>query len=198
MKQIALAILIGGLAVLPSPVYAADQDKPQNKLKNSQGDGHLDPYVAGPAAENRIAREVRHELIMLPYFDVFDDLGFTVNGDTVTLVGQVTRPILKDEAERAAKKVEGVEKVVNNIEVLPISPFDDQIRLRLYRAIYGDPDLSIRYGHRALPPIHIIVKNGHVRLEGVVGNEMDRQIVGMRAAAVPGTFEVVNSLKVEK
>jgi len=134
---------------------------------------------------------------MLPYYGVFDDLGFSVNGGTVTLMGQVTQPVLKDDAARAVKKIEGVTNVTNNIEVLPLSPNDDQIRRAVYRAIYGDPSLSTRYGFRALPSIHIIVKNGNVRLEGVVANEGDRNIAGLRAKGVPGAFSVENDLKVE-
>jgi hyperosmotically inducible protein len=134
---------------------------------------------------------------MLPYFGVFDDLGFNVNGGTVTLSGQVTRPTLKSDAANAVKHVEGVTNVVNNIEVLPLSPDDDNIRRATYRAIYGDPALSTRYGFQALPSIHIIVSNGHVRLEGVVANEGDKNIAGIRANAVPGAFSVENDLRVE-
>jgi len=158
---------------------------------------HMDPYVTGPVDESRMIQEVRHQLVMLPYYGVFDDLGFTVNGGTVTLEGQVTQPVLKDDAGRVVKRVEGVTNVVNNVEVLPLSPNDDNIRRGVYRAIYGDPALSTRYGYRALPSIHIIVKNGHVRLEGVVANEMDRNIAGLRANGVPGAFSVENDLKVE-
>jgi hyperosmotically inducible protein len=134
---------------------------------------------------------------MLPYYGVFDDLGFNVNGSTITLTGQVTRPTLKDDAGSAVKNVEGVTNVVNNIEVLPLSPVDDGIRLATYRAIYGDPSLSTRYAYRAAPSIHIIVKNGNVRLEGVVANAMDKQIAGMRAKGVSGVFDVENDLRVE-
>lgn len=158
---------------------------------------HSDPYVNGSSDESRIAKAVRHELVMLPYFGIFDDLGFQVNGSTVTLLGQVTRPTLKSDAGNVAKKVEGVTSVVNNIEVLPLSPNDDRIRMATYRAIYGDPALSSRYGYRALPSIHIIVKNGQVRLEGVVANESDKSIAGIRANGVPGAFSVQNELRVE-
>src|SRR5207253_4451067 len=110
--------------------------------------------------ENRIAQQVRHQLLMLPYYGVFDDLAFRVDDGTVTLLGYVTRPTLKSDAENVVKRIEGVTKVVNNIEVLPLSAMDDQIRIAEYRAIYGDTALSTRYGFRSLPPIHIIVKNG--------------------------------------
>lgn len=158
---------------------------------------HNDVFVPGDAAENRIARDARHQLLMLPYYGVFDDLAFRVNEGTVTLLGAVTRPTLKADAERAVKHVEGVTNVDNQIEVLPLSPMDDQIRRAEYRAIYGDPALSTRYGFSALPSIHIIVKNGHVTLEGVVANEGDRNLVNIRANAVPGVFSVTNDLVVE-
>jgi hyperosmotically inducible protein len=134
---------------------------------------------------------------MLPYYGVFDDIGFNVNGGTVTLMGEVTKPTLKDDAGHALKKVEGVTNVVNNIEVLPLSPNDDRIRIDTYRAIYGDPALSTRYAYRAAPSIHIIVKNGNVRLEGIVANEGDKNIAGIRAKGVSGAFQIDNNLTVE-
>ena len=189
MKRIAVVFLLSGLAILSA--------KEKNKAKDVPADGHLDAYVTGAEDENRLTKEVRHNLAMLPYFGVFDDLGFTISGGTVTLVGAVTRPSLKDDAERVAKKVEGVENVVNHVEVLPLSPFDDGIRRRVFRAVYGDPSLSTKYGFRAMPSIHIIVKNGDVRLEGVVATQMDKTIAGMRASGVSGAFQVTNSLRVE-
>ena len=146
--------------------------------------------------EDRITREVRHELVTLPYYSVFDNLAYQVNGSTVTLYGQVTRPTLKSDAERAVKKIEGVEMVVNKIEVLPLSPMDDQLRRAVYRAIYRQPGLDM-YSLRAVPTIHIIVKNGHVTLTGVVMNEMDRNLAYLRANAVPGVFSVTNDLRVQ-
>jgi hyperosmotically inducible protein len=186
MNRLATVLLAGALLV-PAGFAAKDKDR----------DMHNDPYVAGPADENRIAREVRHQLVMLPYYGIFDDLGFRVDGSTVTLMGQVTRPTLKSDAGNVVKRVEGVTNVVNNIEVLPLSPDDDRIRMATYRAIYGDPALSTRYGYQALPSIHIIVKGGHVRLEGVVANEGDRNLAGIRANSVPGAFSVENDLRVE-
>jgi len=147
--------------------------------------------------QDRIVKEVRHELVMLPYYNVFDNLAFKVDGSTVTLMGQVTRPTLKSDAERVVKGIEGVEKVVNNIEVLPVSPNDERIRLAVYRAIYGQPGLQ-RYGLQAVPPIHIIVKNGNVTLEGIVANEADKNIANVQANGVPGVFSVKNNLRVEK
>ena len=146
----------------------------------------------------RLAEEVRHELVMLPYYDVFDNLEYRIEGtDTVVLSGQVTRPTLKSGAERVVERVEGVGKVVNNIEVLPVSQHDDRIRIATYRAIFARPGLD-RYGLRAVPPIHIIVKNGNVTLEGVVANEMDKNMAGMAANGVSGVFSVTNNLKVEE
>ena len=149
----------------------------------------------GSPAESRIQREVRHELLMLPYFGVFDNIEYRVDGETVTLLGDVTRPTLKSDAENVVKHIEGVEHVVNKIEVLPPSPMDDQLRLALYRAIYGFPALE-RYALGVQKPIRIIVKNGHVTLEGVVDSEADKNLAGVRANTVPGIFSVTNNLRV--
>jgi hyperosmotically inducible periplasmic protein len=148
-------------------------------------------------AVQRIQREVRHELLMLPYLGVFDNLAYKVDGYNVTLYGQVTRPTLKSDAENVVKKIEGVEKVDNQIEVLPPSPMDDRIRRQLYRAIYGYPSLQ-RYALGVQQPIRIIVKNGNVTLEGVVDSEADKNTAGIRAKSVPGTFTVTNNLQVVK
>jgi hyperosmotically inducible protein len=155
-----------------------------------------DRAAAGPASD-RIVREVRHELVMLPYYGVFDNLSYRVDGNTVTLFGQVTRPTLKSDAENVVKKIEGVERVINNIEVLPPSPNDDRIRQAEYRAIYGFPSLN-RYALAAVPSIHIIVKNGRVTLTGVVANEGDKNTAGIQANSVPGVFSVTNDLQVEQ
>lgn len=147
---------------------------------------------------DRVTREVRHELVMLPYYGVFDNLAYSVLPDgTVTLFGQVARPTLKSDAENAVKRIEGVEKVVNNIEVLPAAIDDDRIRRGVYRAIYGNDVLS-QYQLRAVPPIHIIVKNGHVSLEGAVARQMDKQIAGVQANSVSGIFSVTNNLQVDE
>ncbi len=148
----------------------------------------------GDPDETEIAKHVRHELVMLPYYNIFDDLAFKVDGSTVTLLGAVVKPTLKDDAGRVVKKIPGVQQVINDIEVLPLSPMDDQIRAAEYRAIYGDPSISTRYGYRALPSIHIIVKNGHVTLEGVVANQGDKNLIGIRANGVPSVFSVTNNL----
>ena len=151
----------------------------------------------GSAGTNRITREVRHELVMLPYYGVFDNLAYRVDGSTVTLVGEVTRPTLKSDAQNAVKNIEGVEKVVNDIKVLPLSPMDDRVRIATYRAVYGEPSLQ-RYAMQAVPPIHIIVENGKVTLVGVVDNESDKNLAGLKANGVSGVFSVTNDLKVEK
>ena len=143
----------------------------------------------------KLAKEVRHQLVMLPWYSVFDNLAYKIEGDKVTLYGQVTRPTLKSDAEAAVKSIEAVASVENNIEVLPVSPMDDQIRRAVYRAIYGDPGLS-RYSIQAVPSIHIIVKNGNVTLEGVVDNESDKNLAGLRANGVPNAFSVKNNLAV--
>jgi len=145
----------------------------------------------------KLAKEVRHHLVMLPWYSVFDNLAYKVEGDNVILYGQVTRPTLKSDAQAAVKSIEGVASVVNNIEVLPLSPMDDQIRRAVYRAIYGDSGLS-RYSIQALPSIHIIVKNGHVTLVGVVDSEADKNLAYIRAGALPNIFSVTNNLVVAK
>ncbi len=148
-------------------------------------------------SQDRIEREVRHELVMLPYYGVFDHLAFQVSGYTVTLTGQVTRPTLKSDAESVVRRIEGVERVNNQIEVLPLSPSDDRIRVAEYRSIYGSGGLE-RYGLLSIQSVHIIVKGGHVTLEGTVANAADRNIANIRANGVPGVFSVTNNLQLEK
>lgn len=144
----------------------------------------------------RLNKDVRHEIVMLPYFGVFDNLTYRIDGSNVTLFGQVVRPTLKSDAERVVKRIEGVSAVDNQIEVLPLSKHDERLRLSLYKAIYGYPALS-RYALPVLKPIHIIVKNGHVSLEGVVDSESDKNLVKIRALGVHGTFSVTDNLHVE-
>ena len=144
---------------------------------------------------NNLIREVRHELVMLPYYGVFDNLSFQVDGYNVRLIGQVTRPTLKSDAENVVKGIEGVEKVVNEIVVLPPSPMDDRIRRATYRAIYGRPPLD-RYALQAVPSIHIIVSGGKVTLTGVADSEADKNIAGIKANGVSGVFSVDNQLQV--
>jgi hyperosmotically inducible protein len=157
----------------------------------------LAAFGAAQPSQDKITREVRHELVMLPYYGVFDNLAYRVDGAKVTLFGQVTRPTLKSDAENVVKRIEGVERVDNEIEVLPLSPNDDRIRLAVYRAIFSKPPLQ-RYQLGAVPPIHIIVKNGNVTLVGVVSSEADKNVAGIAANGVPGVFGVTNNLMVEK
>ena len=154
--------------------------------------------AAAPDAQtDKIVKEVRHELVMLPYYNLFDWLTYRVDGTKVTLFGQVTRPTLKSDAENVVKKIEGVDKVDNQIEVLPLSPNDDRIRRAVYRAIFSKAPLQ-RYQLGAVPPIHILVKNGNVTLEGAVSNAGDKTIAGIAANGVSGVFNVTNNLVVEK
>lgn len=148
------------------------------------------------AAEARLTEQVRHQLAMLPWYGVFDNLEFKLDGDHVTLMGQVTRPVLKSDAEATVKHIEGVASVKNQIEILPPSPNDDRIRRATYRAIYGTQGLD-RYTLQAVPPIHIIVKGGHVTLVGVVANEVEKNVAYIRANEVPGVFSVTNNLRVK-
>lgn len=175
------------------PLHAQNSASGTQAPANSSGQGQK----LSPASLERIAKEVRHELLLLPYYGVFDNLAYKVNDDgSVVLEGQVSRPTLKSDAENSVKRVEGVEKVINNIDVLPTSPNDDRIRLAVYRAIYRHAVLS-QYALRAVPTIHIIVKNGNVTLEGAVARQMDKQIAEMQAKSVPGVFSVTNNLRVD-
>jgi hyperosmotically inducible protein len=158
------------------------------------------PILAQKPSERgaaRLIREIRHEVITLPYYDVFDWVTFQLDGYKVTLNGFVSRPTLKSDIERVVKGIEGVEGVTNKIEVLPLSPNDDRLRVAVYRAVYGHTALQ-RYGMRAQQPIHIIVKNGNVTLEGVIGTESEKNIAGIQARSVPGVFDVKNNLTVER
>jgi hyperosmotically inducible protein len=141
--------------------------------------------------------KVRHALVTLPYESLFDDLSYRVDGTTVSLFGQVTQPFKKSDAEKAVKRIEGVTQVNNQIEVLPLSPMDEQLRVRTYRAVFKDPSLQ-RYAMGVLPSIHIIVKNGNVKLTGIVSTEMDRTLAYMRANGVFGAFSVTNDLQVQR
>lgn len=147
-------------------------------------------------SQDAVKREVRHELVMLPFYGVFDNLGYSVNGSEITLTGEVVNPAVKDGAEKAVKGVEGVTKVTNNIQVLPPSPMDDAIRAAEFRAIYGDAALQ-RYAAGTLLPMHIIVNGGRVTLEGMVSSQSDKDIVSVRAKGVPGVFSVTNNLGVD-
>ncbi len=165
---------------------AGAQDSPKKQARRDTA--HYEAWLT---------KEVRHQLVLLPFYSVFDNLEYKVEGSKVTLLGQVTRPSLKDDAAAAVKKIEGVEEVDNQIEVLPVSPNDDRIRRAEFRAIYSQPQLE-RYALQAVPPIHIIVKNGHVTLEGVVATQADKDVAGIQANGVSGVFSVTNNLRVEK
>jgi hyperosmotically inducible periplasmic protein len=144
-----------------------------------------------------LMNKVRKELVTLPYYGVFDNLAYKIDGSTVTLYGQVVRPSTRSSAEKRIKKIEGVDRVVNNIEVLPLSTFDNSIRARAYRAVFRSGSLY-RYGMGANPSIHIIVNRGHITLEGVVANEGDSRLAYIAARGVPGAFSVKNNLRVER
>ncbi|MGH9630669.1 MAG: BON domain-containing protein [Bryobacteraceae bacterium] len=160
-----------------------------------QGTVNTEEY--SPAVASRLAEEIRHELVMLPWYGVFDNLEFRLDGSHVTLTGAVTRPTLKSSAENVVRRIEGVERVSNEIEVLPLSSFDDRVRLATYYAIYGYGPLQ-RYSMGAQLPIRIIVKNGNVTLRGVVANQTDKNLANIRANGVSGVFSVQNDLQVER
>jgi hyperosmotically inducible periplasmic protein len=165
---------------------------PQQQLKNSTAarDQHQTDVLKD---------EVRHQLVTLPYYSVFDWLGAAVKPDgTVVLSGEVTRPTLKDDAEDRVKGLESALGVINNIEVLPLSPMDDDLRIALYRAIFRYNSPLFRYATQSVPPIHIIVRNGHVTLKGVVASQMDSQLAYTAANSVSGVFEVKNELQIEQ
>ena len=152
--------------------------------------------TTGPQS-GKIIKEVRHELAMLPYYGVFDWLEFVVQPDnTVILRGQVARPTTKSDAEASVKDIDGVSRVVNEIGVLPLSPSDDRLRVAIYRALYNWDSPLFRYATQAVPPIHIIVKNGRIELKGVVDSKMDAQLAYTRARGVPGSFDVKNELQI--
>jgi hyperosmotically inducible periplasmic protein len=187
--------LIGALAVLlvaSAPnLSAAQRDKGLVGLSRS-GD-------RGDRQMEALKQEVRHQLLMLPYYSVFDWLEAEVRPDgTVMLMGQVVRPTLKDDAEKNVKRLEAATKVSNNIEVLPLSLMDDQLRTAVYRSIYNFETPLFRYATWASPPIHIIVKNGHVTLKGIVATQSDSQLAYMAARQVPGAFDVKNELQIEQ
>jgi len=156
------------------------------------------PLVARSQVNPRLVKEIRHELRMLPYYGVYDWLEFEIQPDnTVVLRGQVVRPTTKSDAAGRVKDVDGVSRVDNQIEVLPLSPSDDRLRLALYRAIYSFNSPLFRYATQSVPPIHLIVDRGHATLKGVVANKGDAQLAYIRARGVPGLFSVKNELIIE-
>ena len=161
---------------------------------------HNDVFTSGPPDEAQLARKVRHELLMLPYYSIFTDLAFKMDGSVVTLEGACPPEPpwdIRSDAENVVKRIPGVTKVINNIKLLPLSEMDWQIRRAEAKAIYGDPEIGTRYGYQALPSIHIIVDNGQVTLEGVVDNQFDDTLIRTRANAVPNVFSVTDNLVVQ-
>lgn len=196
MRKTAIAILMAGLMIGVAAAQTQGSNGQQNQANQATATTQNGREVlGGTEPEQRIQRETLHELLMIPYYSVFDDLRFEVNGDTVKLMGAVTNPTVKSDAENRVKKIEGVQNVVNNIKVLPPSPTDDRIRREEYRAIYSSDGLY-RYAMGAVPSIHIIVENGHVTLTGMVDNAADKNIAKIRANSVPGVFSVKNDLQV--
>ncbi len=184
-----LAVLFVSMATYTQ--NCAAQDSTDNSAQSTRSE------VLSQKGLDRLTKEVRHELVMLPYYGVFDNLLYNVSPDgAVTLRGEASRPTLKSDAEKAVKEIEGVERVDNQIKVLPVSPNDDRIRRATYRKIFGH-DVLWQYQFRAVPPIHIVVENGHVTLEGVVARPMEKQVAGVQANRVSGVFSVQNNLRVE-
>ena len=159
--------------------------------------------VAAPAEQGRrsasgqLAEKVRKELVTLPWYGVFDNLAYEIDGSTVTLSGQVVQPSTRKDAERRVRRLAGVERVVNRIEVLPLSSFDDSIRVAAYRTLFGWNSPLFRYGRGVDPSIHIVVNHGHLTLEGVVANEGDRRLANALVSSLPGVFSVTNNLRAE-
>ena len=174
IRNLALGLALG-MAVLPAASAATS--------------------TGGPEAFT--AEKVRKQIVKLPFYSIFDHITFELNDGEVTLDGEVYRPSLRKSAERVAMQVEGVNSVVNNIEILPTSFFDDRIRLAVARSIFSSPVLD-RYGIQSNPPIHVIVRNGDVTLEGVVNREMERNVAGILANGVSGVFSVTNNLKLDR
>jgi hyperosmotically inducible protein len=185
MKKVLQVILASVLALGTTAAFA----------KSAKSNDQAQAFSAN--GQQRISKEVRHQLVMIPQFTIFDNLAYRVDGDTVTLSGQVRNAVIKDVAEQDVKHIEGVEHVVNNIEVLPASFNDDRLRRQVARAVFSDPRLS-NYAMQSVPPIHIIVKNGHVDLEGIVRTKTDKDDAFIRANGVFGVFSVQNNLQVEQ
>jgi len=182
--------VIAVLFTLTLATSAQEKSKERAKLADAAVDG------SSSASTERIVKEVRHELWTIPQYGVFDFLSFSVNGDTVTLTGDVRLPVTRINAENGVKQIEGVTKVENKINLLPVFSVDNNIRIAVYQAIYGSATLQ-RYAFQAIPSIHIIVNNGNVRLEGAVLNKADADQALIRAKTVPNTFEVTSSLKTD-
>ncbi len=187
-----LLVCVAFCGAAPVPQNAA---APQAQPSGTQDQSMATNEALSPESQDKIVGQVRHALVMLPYYGVFDTLTFGIDGRTVTLNGQVVEPVTKSGAENAVKHIEGVEKVINNIEILPPSSMDNRIRRQVYNSIYSYGPL-FKYGNMPVPPIHIIVKNARITLDGVVDSESDKSYAGVRANMVPGTFAVTNNLRV--
>ncbi len=185
MASIVTVLLLAGIGAMPASAQSSRGDVKTTKTSDSN------------SYHTWLEKQIRHELLMLPYYGVYDNLEFRIDGERVTLLGQVLRPSTRTDAAKRVKKLEGVTSVVNQIEVLPASPMDDHLRRRLFRAIYSSPFLN-HYAIQPVPPIHIIVKNGNVTLAGVVASEAEKNVANIKASGVAGTFSVTNQLRVEK
>lgn len=187
-----ISMVLLSAAFMATGFAVAQQGQPQNQPQNQ--------VLSSSPEEAHIVKDVRHNLLMLPYYSIFDDITFRVNGSVVTLEGACPSgpPLdIKSDAAAAVKRVKGVTQVIDNIRELPASPMDDQIRRAEAKAVYGDEQIGTRYGYQALPSIHIIVDNGHVTLKGVVDNPMDDTLIKTRANQVPNVFSVTDDLVVQ-
>jgi hyperosmotically inducible protein len=213
MRKTAVITLLLAISMIAVAQTETRKDQPQNQTTPAPGAASPSPATTqsgtgqgtpstpqsdrgtSQKGEERLYREVRHELVMLPNLSIWDNLAYKVDGYKVTLLGQVRNASLKSEAENAVKHIEGVEQVDNQIQVLPPSPADDRIRVAVARSIFNAPGL-FPYAMQSVPPIHVIVQGGHVNLEGVVNSEGDKNMAEIRAKQVPGVFSVTNNLKV--
>ena len=203
IKIIAMIIALLGAFTLTAHAYDAFQTQQGQSVDKRAQQPELrsgESREGRARSQTRLAEDVRRRLVTLPFYDVFDWLEFKLSedGTAVTLLGQVVRPTTKSDAEARVKDIEGIAQVNNQIEVLPVSPNDERLRIALYRAIYNYDSPLFRYATRSVPPIHIIVRNGRVTLKGVVATETDSQLANTAARGVPGVFEVNNELRVEK
>ena len=188
MKFLLLMLSSTLMVFTPFVSSRAQTSEKRPELQRRRGEGRT---------SQRLVERVGHELRMLPYYSVFDNLEYRVSGNGVELLGQVVRPTLKSDAEGVVKRIEGVERVINHIEVLPLSPNDDRIRVACYRAVFSTPSLQ-RYAAPPVPTIHMIVKNGNITLVGVVDSDSDRNVAKLKASTVAGAFSVTNKLRVER
>ena len=199
-KTYGIVAVVPIAAFLAAAAGAQSSQPPMSNqsMSNQPAQGHAPEGTMSPETQAKIMKAINHALIMLPYYGVFDNLAYLLQGRTVILQGQVVNPSLKPDAERAVKKVEGVDKVVNNIEILPPSPMDQQIRERVRQAIYGGYGPLFKYSRNPNPPIRIIVKNSRVTLEGVVDSEGDKNLCTLRVNQISSVLSVTNNLRVVK